>query len=99
LAATSLAACVDEVPPREVILAAVLTEFETTLTIVENDPHRLRDLHLDRTLTVGRDVRVARADGSNIEGRAVDIDEDGRIVVRASGVDEALSAGDVTHLR
>jgi BirA family biotin operon repressor/biotin-[acetyl-CoA-carboxylase] ligase len=59
----------------------------------------LRELHLARSLTIGRDVRVARADGTDLEGRAVDIDEAGRIVVRVSGVDETLSAGDVTHLR
>ncbi|MEO8693460.1 MAG: biotin--[acetyl-CoA-carboxylase] ligase [Acidimicrobiales bacterium] len=99
LAATSLAACMDELPSREALLAAVLAEFEATLAIVENDPRRLRELHLERSLTVGRDVRVARADGTHIEGRAVDIDDGGRIVVRISGVDEALSAGDVTHLR
>ena len=99
LAATSLAACRDEVPRRDAILAAVLAEFEATLEIVENEPRRLRELHLARSLTIGREVRVARADGTDLEGRAVDIDEAGRIVVRVSGVDEALSAGDVTHLR
>ncbi len=99
LAATSLVACIDDVPDRGTILAAVLAKFATVLALVETDPHRLRELHLARSLTVGRDVRVARADGTRLEGRAVDIDEAGRIVVRASGVDEALSAGDVTHLR
>ena len=99
LGATSLAACVDDMPGREAILAAVLARFEATLENVESEPRRLRELHLARSLTVGRDVRVARADGTNLEGRAVDIDAEGRIVVRASGVDEALSEGDVTHLR
>jgi len=99
LVATSLAACTDDVPRRDAVLAAVLTAFETTLQIAENEPRRLRELHLERSLTVGRDVRIARADGTSVEGRAVDIDEAGRIVVRVSGVDEALSAGDVTHLR
>ncbi|TML18267.1 MAG: hypothetical protein E6G39_03460 [Actinobacteria bacterium] len=65
-------------PDRGTILAAVLAKFATVLALVETDPHRLRELHLARSLTVGRDVRV---------------------VVRASGVDEVLSAGDVTHLR
>ena len=80
-------------------LAAVLARFATVVGLVETEPRRLRELHLARSLTVGRDVRVARADGTSLEGRAVDIDEAGRIVVRASGVDEVLSAGDVTHLR
>jgi BirA family biotin operon repressor/biotin-[acetyl-CoA-carboxylase] ligase len=44
-------------------------------------------------------VRVARADGTNLEGRAVDIDDAGRIVIRTPSGDEVLSAGDVTHLR
>jgi BirA family biotin operon repressor/biotin-[acetyl-CoA-carboxylase] ligase len=99
LAATSLVACRDEVPGRGDVLAAVLTRFATLVGLVETDPRRLRELHLARSLTVGRDVRVARADGTSLEGRAVDIDDAGRIVVRASGVDEVLSAGDVTHLR
>ena len=99
LAATSLAACRDEVPGRGDLLAAVLARFATVVWLVETEPRRLRELHLARSLTVGRDVRVARADGTSLEGRAVDIDEAGRIVVRASGVDEVLSAGDVTHLR
>jgi BirA family biotin operon repressor/biotin-[acetyl-CoA-carboxylase] ligase len=99
LAATSLAACTDDVAERGALLAAVLAAFEATLVSVDSDPHRLRELHLAHSLTVGRVVRVERADGTSLVGRAVDIDETGRIVVRASGVDEAFSAGDVTHLR
>jgi BirA family biotin operon repressor/biotin-[acetyl-CoA-carboxylase] ligase len=99
LAATSLAACRDDVPGRGEILAAVLAALAATVGLIETDPRRVRELHLAKSLTVGRDVRVARADGSTLEGRAIDIDESGRIVVRVSGVDEVLSAGDVTHLR
>jgi len=99
LVATSLAACLDAVPERRAVLGLVVDEFARVLAFVETDPGRLRELHIARSATVGRDVRVARADGTNLEGRAVDIDEAGRIVVRTAGGDEALSAGDVTHLR
>jgi BirA family transcriptional regulator, biotin operon repressor / biotin---[acetyl-CoA-carboxylase] ligase len=99
LAATSLATCLDDVPERGPVLTAMLAEFANTLAVVETDPGHLRELHLGRSLTVGRDVRVARADGTQLEGRAVDIDDTGRIIVRSSSGDEALSAGDVTHLR
>jgi len=99
LAATSLAACMDDVSERGPVLTAMLAEFARTLAVVETEPRLLRELHLGRSLTVGRDVRVARADGTHLEGRAVDIDDAGRIIVRSSAGDEALSAGDVTHLR
>lgn len=45
--------------------------------------------------TIGRRVRVLRADGSDVEGDATGIDDSGRLVV--DGV--PWSAGDVTHLR
>jgi BirA family biotin operon repressor/biotin-[acetyl-CoA-carboxylase] ligase len=99
LSATSLAVCIDDVPERRALLATVLSEFESALELVETDPGRLRELHLARSSTVGCAVRVARADGTNLEGRAVDIDDAGRIVVRTPSGDEVLSAGDVTHLR
>jgi BirA family transcriptional regulator, biotin operon repressor / biotin---[acetyl-CoA-carboxylase] ligase len=49
--------------------------------------------------TVGRRVRVAQATG-DLVGTAVDIDRDGRlVVVDDAGRSEAISAGDVVHLR
>ena len=49
--------------------------------------------------TVGSDVRVALPDGSSLEGRAVRIDADGRLVVDVDGDETAVAAGDVVHVR
>lgn len=50
--------------------------------------------------TPGRRVRIVRAGRADAQALAVDIDADGRLVVRYDdGSVEALSAGDVTHLR
>lgn len=49
--------------------------------------------------TLGRTVRVQRSDGSTTQGRAIDLDVDGRLRVRTGSRVEVFAAGDVTHLR
>jgi BirA family transcriptional regulator, biotin operon repressor / biotin---[acetyl-CoA-carboxylase] ligase len=49
--------------------------------------------------TLGSDVRVSLPVGSILEGRAVRIDGEGRLVVLAGGVETAVAAGDVVHVR
>jgi BirA family transcriptional regulator, biotin operon repressor / biotin---[acetyl-CoA-carboxylase] ligase len=50
--------------------------------------------------TIGRDVRAHLPDGSVLEALAVDVDDEGRLVVEGSGgARTSLSAGDVVHLR
>lgn len=50
--------------------------------------------------TLGQDVAVHLPDGSRLAGRAQRIDGDGRlVVVDALGVETAVSAGDVVHVR
>jgi BirA family biotin operon repressor/biotin-[acetyl-CoA-carboxylase] ligase len=52
-----------------------------------------------RCSTVGRSVRLV-LDSATIEGHAVDIDADGRLVVElADGEQRSFDAGDVVHLR
>lgn len=52
-----------------------------------------------RCATIGSAVRVSLPGDRVLEGLAVAIDADGRLVVRADGVDHAVSAGDVVHVR
>ncbi|GAA3543580.1 biotin--[acetyl-CoA-carboxylase] ligase [Aeromicrobium flavum] len=62
------------------------------------DPSRVDELADDYAAacsTIGRQVRIQRADGSDVVGEATGIDASGRLVVDG----EAWSAGDVTHLR
>ena len=55
----------------------------------------IRESYLRRCVTLGSRVQVAMPDGSTLEGRADDVDEWGRLVVDG----EAVSAGDITHVR
>lgn len=61
----------------------------------------LRSAVVARCNTIGRSVRVELPDGAQLFGTAVDVDDLGRLVVRA--LDDArlvtIAAGDVTHLR
>lgn len=49
--------------------------------------------------TLGRAVRASLPGGRTLEGIAVSLDRDGRLVVLADGVEHAVSAGDVVHVR
>ncbi len=50
--------------------------------------------------TLGQQVRVLLPDDTVVEGRAVDVEPDGRLVViDACAVTHRFDAGDVTHLR
>ncbi|WP_246060615.1 biotin--[acetyl-CoA-carboxylase] ligase [Nocardioides dongxiaopingii] len=60
---------------------------------------RLRDSYAAACVTVGRDVRVDLPDGSVLEGRAVEIDPTGQLVVEHDGVRTPVAAGDVVHVR
>ena len=49
--------------------------------------------------TVGRDVQAVLPGGATVEGRAVDVDATGRLVLRTPSGDTPVGAGDVVHLR
>ncbi|WP_376771680.1 biotin--[acetyl-CoA-carboxylase] ligase [Actinokineospora xionganensis] len=49
--------------------------------------------------TLGQRVRVEMPEGHDLQGIAIDVDTDGRLVVDAAGTARTVSAGDVVHLR
>lgn len=49
--------------------------------------------------TLGQRVRVEMPEGHDLQGTAIDVDTDGRLVVDAHGTAKTVSAGDVVHLR
>lgn len=59
----------------------------------------LRAAYLGNCATVGADVRVLLPADEQISGTATGVDDDGRLLVRAGGVERAVSAGDVLHVR
>ena len=50
-------------------------------------------------VTLGRDVRVSLLDGAVVDGRAVRVASDGRLLVDVDGELITIGAGDVEHLR
>lgn len=95
--ATSLSLC-GAIVTREEVIAAVLEELRATSTA-------WTDGHLDQTyrascVTVGQQVQISLGDGPVAIGRAVEIDEMGRIVLQAEdGERTPHAAGDVVHVR
>lgn len=59
----------------------------------------LRAEYLAASVTVGVRVRIVLPGGGVVVGRAVDIDDDGAIVIDDGRVRRAFHAGDVVHLR
>jgi BirA family biotin operon repressor/biotin-[acetyl-CoA-carboxylase] ligase len=93
--ATSLGACGFPVD-RTRLLASVLERLHAQY--VGWRTASPRDRYLALCDTVGRQVRVELA-GGVLEGAAVDVDEDGALLVAAGGRRTAVTAGDVVHVR
>lgn len=97
---TSVAESTGRDVDRADVLADLLRGLAVWLRSVPNDPLRLLVAYRDACATIGAAVRVTFPDGEVLEGRAVDLDRDGRLVVDAPEVGQvAVTAGDVTHVR
>jgi BirA family biotin operon repressor/biotin-[acetyl-CoA-carboxylase] ligase len=97
---TSLAACGAPGVDREELLAALLDALEPRYRALGTDAGR-RDLALqqrDRCVTLGQQVRVELAT-ETFEGRAVDLEGPGWLVVDTANGRRRVTAGDVVHLR
>jgi BirA family biotin operon repressor/biotin-[acetyl-CoA-carboxylase] ligase len=91
---------------RGVLLTELLGEFEYWYQAWRRagppgdaETSGLRRAYLDLSATVGRDVRVERPAGQVTAGRAIGLGPDGQLIVEGPGGREAVSAGDVRHLR
>jgi BirA family biotin operon repressor/biotin-[acetyl-CoA-carboxylase] ligase len=74
------------------VLAALLKAYDTL-------PVDVWHSYRARLATIGRTVRVELADAT-VEGRALDVEPDGRLVVLDEcGITHRFDAGDVVHLR
>jgi BirA family transcriptional regulator, biotin operon repressor / biotin---[acetyl-CoA-carboxylase] ligase len=103
--ATSLAIEGASTTDRDTLLRAILSE----LAAVDRDWRAaggdtqacgLRDRYLRLCATIGESVRIELPGGSALLGAAVDVDREGRLVVRdGGGAGHAVSAGDVVHVR
>lgn len=84
------------VTPAE-LLDALLGELDVLLALSDDDRHAQ---YVSALGTLGRTVRAELPDGSIIEGRALSVERDGRLVVLDEcAVSHRIDAADVVHLR
>lgn len=86
---------------REDLLVAALQRLDHHYgsLVATGDPAPLLDAWRARSATLGRQVRVELA-GEDVEGTAVDVTEDGHLVVATrDGARRTFAVGDVVHLR
>lgn len=95
--ATSLALAGAEVVVGEVVLEVLRALERWYLRWADGED--LREAYGARCDTVGRPVRVVISETESVEGTAVGVDADGRLLVRVDDQLRAFSAGDVWHLR
>ncbi|WP_227998736.1 biotin--[acetyl-CoA-carboxylase] ligase [Nocardia australiensis] len=96
--ATSLTLSGAAVTDRTVLVGSLLTEFARRFTAWRAADWATTDLiaaYRDRCATIGARVRAELPGGQTLTGTATDIDSAGRLLIG----DQAVSAGDVTHLR
>ena len=95
--ATSLALAGAEVVPGEVVREVLRALERWYLAWAAGDD--LREVYGARCDTVGRPVRVVISEDESVEGEAIGVDADGRLLVRTATGVRPFSAGDVWHLR
>ncbi|MGI5221233.1 biotin--[acetyl-CoA-carboxylase] ligase [Nocardia sp. CA-290969] len=96
--ATSLTLCDVPDPDRTELVLALLTEFARRYTTWRDsgwDTATLADAYRERCATLGTPVRAELPGGGLLTGIARDIDSAGRLLIG----EEAVAAGDITHLR
>jgi BirA family biotin operon repressor/biotin-[acetyl-CoA-carboxylase] ligase len=100
VAATSVRAETGLTLEPRALLDIVLEEVERRRSLLDTERGRaeLREEYVRALSTVGEFVRVEREDG-NVEGRAVGVDELGRLEVEVRGEVRTFAVGDVVHVR
>lgn len=92
-------------PDPDTVLAGYLDRLQRHVTnylAADGDAEvsGLAALATELCVSLGHDVLVELPGGGVIEGTAIALDADGRLVVRsADGAEQAIAAGDVTHAR
>lgn len=95
---TSVAEVVGHDVDRWEVVHDLLRALETWLLDVPRDPTRLLAAYTVRCSTLGRQV-VVETPGATLEGRAVEVDRSGGLVVDTNAGRQVVMAGDVTHVR
>ena len=99
--ATSLAMVLgDRTPSREALATAIFTELDRRIGEWRQGGTAVIDDFVDRCSTIGQAIDVQLPQGELAHGTAVDIAEDGCLLLRTgAGTIQAIRAGDVRHVR
>ncbi|HEV2888939.1 MAG TPA: biotin--[acetyl-CoA-carboxylase] ligase [Frankiaceae bacterium] len=98
--ATSLSLETGDVVDRMPVLLALLRAMGPAYVAWTGDAVEAAERYRARCDTVGRQVRVTLPGDRSLEGEATGVDTAGRLVVTSpDGVETAVSAGDVVHVR
>ena len=99
--ATSLALELgDKAPQREELAINILVQLDRRVGEWRRGSHRIVADYVARCSTIGQDVEVQLPDGVRVLGKALDIAEDGCLLLRRDdGTIDAIRAGDVRHIR
>ena len=84
---------------REALLAAVLERFEDLYPRAIHSPVSVLAKATERSVILGRPVRVRRADGSDLDGTATRLLETGGLEVRSEQGCVAVEAGEIERVR
>lgn len=84
---------------RTTLFGWVLAALRERLEEVRRDRTEMLTAYRSACGTIGRDVEVLLPAGQRLQGRAVDVDEGGRLVVESGGKRHGIAAGDVVHVR
>jgi BirA family biotin operon repressor/biotin-[acetyl-CoA-carboxylase] ligase len=99
--ATSLRLSGAEVERSELV-ATYLTRLETWYAVLAaggSAAGGARTAYRRRCSTIGEEVALSQASGPDVVGRAVEVDDEGRLVIESAGERRAWAAGDVVHVR
>lgn len=96
--ATSLALAGQPIDRTE-LFGAVVRSLLSALGALRESPDTFLADYLQRSATLGRDVRVELPGDRVVHGRASGIDDHGRLVLQTREGSVSLSAGDVVHVR
>lgn len=107
--ATSILLETGELYSLDTVLEKLATRFATLMTAfnrVQGDPTlpldtqaSLLDMVRSRMSTLGKEVNIHLPDGLIEEGRALDITDEGEILVQTANGPKSYAVGDIVHLR
>jgi BirA family transcriptional regulator, biotin operon repressor / biotin---[acetyl-CoA-carboxylase] ligase len=93
------ASCTDRSTLLKAVLRAIGDEYLGWRAVAGDGAASVLPRYRELCVTLGRDIRADVAGRTAVEGRAVDIDDDGGLVLQTAEGQRTVLAGDVSHVR